>query len=107
VTVPERSQTNVTLEDRATGYFAHIQVFNNGQGLVEVSEVPRADLAACAEGRFVPPGGEWQGAAGKLGFFRALIVTGGIGSGRRTAALHLLNGIGAGGPSPDRSPLPP
>jgi hypothetical protein len=116
VTVPDRSQTNVTLEDRATGYFAHIQVFNNGQGLVEVSEVPQADLEACAEGRFVPPGGEWQGAAGKLGFFRALILTGGIGSGRRTAALRLLNGMGAGDPiyeiaptwdQPSTSVLPP
>jgi hypothetical protein len=52
-------------------------------------------LAPCAEGRFVPPGGEWPGAVGKLEHFGALIVTGERGTGRRTAALRLLNGISA------------
>lgn len=88
----------INLGGQSTGFVAEIQVFNYGKDFVEVSEVPQSDLAACAEGRFVPPGGPWQGAVGKLGYFRALIVTGGRGTGRRTAALRLLSGISSGGP---------
>ena len=88
----------VNLRDHAVAYVAQTQVFNYGDDFVEVSLVQEADLAACAEGRFVPPGGQWHDAARKLGSFGALIVTGGRGSGRRTAALRLLDGVSADGP---------
>jgi hypothetical protein len=88
----------VNVRDHAVAYVAQTQVFNYGEDFVEVSLVSDADLAACAEGRFVPPGGQWQDAVGKLGTFGALIVTGERGSGRRTAALRLLNAVSADGP---------
>src|SRR6516162_9706954 len=88
----------VNVLDHAVAYVAQTQVFNYGEDFVEVSLVPDADLAACAEDRFVPPGGQWQGAAGKLEAFGALIMTGERGSGRRTAALRLLDGVSADGP---------
>jgi len=91
--VPDPGWT-VNLAGQATGFVANIQAFYHGKDFVEVSEVPQGDLAACAEGRFVPPGGPWEGAVGKLG----LILTGLRGTGRRTAALRLLNGISVGGP---------
>ncbi len=91
-------ERTVNVRDHAVAYVAQTQVFNYGEDFVEVSLVSDADLAACAEGRFVPPGGQWQDAAGKLGTFGALIVTGERGSGRRTAALRLLNGVSADGP---------
>ena len=106
----------VNVLDHAVAYVAQTQVFYYGDDFVEVSSVPGADLAACAEGRFVPPGGEWPGAVGKLGHFGALIVTGERGIGRRTAALRLLSGISADGPiyelvptwkRPSTSILPP
>jgi hypothetical protein len=106
----------VNVLDHAVAYVAQTQVFNYGEDFVEVSLVPDADLAACAEGRFVPPDGEWPGADGKLGQFGALIVTGERGIGRRTAALRLLSGISADGPiyelvptwkRPSTSILPP
>jgi hypothetical protein len=115
VTVPERSQA-VHVADQGTAFVAHTQVFYYGEDFVEVSMVPEADIAPCAEGRFVPPRGEWQGAVGKLGHFRTLIVTGERGIGRRTAALRLLNGFSPGGPlyelvptwkRPSTSILPP
>jgi hypothetical protein len=88
----------VNLRDHAVAYVAQTQVFNYGDDFIEVSLVPEADLAACAEGRFVPPGGQWQDADRKLGFFGTLIVTGERGSGRRTAALRLLDGVNADDP---------
>jgi hypothetical protein len=88
----------VNVRDYAVAYVAKTQVFNFGEDFVEVSLVPDADLAACAEGRFVRPGGQWQGAAGKLEAIGALIVTGERGSGRRTAALRLLDDVSAAGP---------
>jgi hypothetical protein len=115
VTAPGLSQT-INLTDHATVIVGHTQVFNYGEDLVEVSVVPEADLAACAEGRFVPPGGQWEGASGKLGYFGTLIVTGERGTGRRTAALRLLSGINADDPiyelvptwkRPSTSILPP
>ena len=54
MTAPGLSQT-INLTDHATVIVGHTQVFNYGEDLVEVSVVPEADLAACAEGRFVPP----------------------------------------------------
>jgi hypothetical protein len=63
-----------------------------------------ADRTACADGRFVPPGGQWGDAARKLGTFGALIVTGERGSGRRTAALRLLTGESTPGPLYDLTP---
>jgi hypothetical protein len=113
--VPELSQT-VHATDRATAFVAHTQVFYYGEDFVEVSAVPQADLAACEDHRFVPPGGQWPGAAGKLEHFGALIVTGERGIGRRTAALRLLSGVSADGPlyelvptwkRPNTSILPP
>ena len=115
MTVPELSQT-LHVTDRGTAFVAHTQVFYYGEDFVEVSVVPEADLAPCAEERFVPPGGEWPGAVGKLGHFGALIVTGERGIGRRTAALRLLSAISADGPlyelvptwkRPSTSILPP
>jgi hypothetical protein len=115
VTVPELSQ-DVHVTGHGTAFVAHTQVFYYGEDFVEVSVVPEADLAPCAEGRFVPPGGEWPGAAGKLGHFGALIVMGERGIGRRTAALRLLSGISTDGPlyelvptwkRPNTSILPP
>jgi hypothetical protein len=97
VTVPELSQA-VHVTDYGTAFVAHTQVFYYGEDFVEVSVVPEADLDPCAEERFVPPGGEWPGAVGKLGHFGALIMTGERGIGRRTAALRLLSGISADGP---------
>ena len=94
----------VNVLDHAVAYVAQTQVFNYGEDFVEVSLVPDADLAACAEDRFVPPGGQWQGAAGKLEAFGALIVTGERGSGRRTAALRLLDGVSADGPIYELAP---
>jgi len=97
-------ERTVNVRDHAVAYVAQTQVFNYGEDFVEVSLVSDADLAACAEGRFVPPGGQWQDAAGKLGTFGALIVTGERGSGRRTAALRLLNGVSPYGPPYDFAP---
>jgi hypothetical protein len=94
----------VNVLDHAVAYVAQTQVFNYGEDFVEVSLVPDADLAACAEGRFIPPGGQWQGAAGKLEAFGALIVTGERGSGRRTAALRLLSGVSADSPIYELAP---
>jgi hypothetical protein len=88
----------VNVRDHAVAYVAEMQVFNYGDDFVEVSLVSDADLGACADGRFVPPRGQWQDAAGKLEAFNALIVTGERGSGRRTAALRLLDRVGAVGP---------
>ena len=84
--------TTVSVQDHAVAIVGETQVFNFGDDFVEMTPVPMADLAACAEGRFVPPGGQWSDAAHKLGTFGALIVTGERGSGRRTAALRLLTG---------------
>ena len=97
MTVPELGQV-VHVPDQGTAFVAQTQVFYYGEDFVEVSVVPEADMAPCAEGRFVPPGGEWPGAVGKLGHFGALIVTGERGIGRRTAALRLLSGFSADGP---------
>jgi hypothetical protein len=94
--VPELSQA-VHVADRGTAFVAHTQVFYYGEDFVEVSVVPEADLAPCAEERFVPPGGQWQSAVDKLRHFGALIMTGERGIGRRTAALRLLSGISANG----------
>ena len=94
----------VNVLDHAVAYVAQTQVFNYGDDFVEVSLVPDADLAACAEGRFVPPGGQWQNAVGKLRDFGALIVTGERGSGRRTAALRLLSRVSADGPIYELAP---
>lgn len=94
----------VNVRDHAVAYVAQTQVFNYGEDFVEVSLVSDADLAACVEGRFVPPGGQWQDANGKLETFGALIVTGERGSGRRTAALRLLNGVSADGPIYELAP---
>jgi hypothetical protein len=94
----------VNVLDHAVAYVAQTQVFYYGDDFVEVSLVPGADLAACTEGRFVPPGGQWQGAIGKLGAYGALIVTGERGSGRRTAALYLLNRVSADGPIYELAP---
>jgi hypothetical protein len=87
----------VNVKDHAVAYVGQTQVFIFGDDFVEVSVVPEADLAACADGRFVQPGGQWQDAARKLGTFGGLIVTGERGSGRRTAALRLLDGVMADG----------
>jgi hypothetical protein len=97
VTVPEFSQA-VDVTGQGTAFVAHTQVFYYGEDFVEVSVVPEADLAPCAEERFVEPGGQWPGAVGKLGHFGTLVVTGERGIGRRTAALRLLSGISADGP---------
>ncbi|GEM_PF-59157 len=94
----------VNVRDHAVAYVAQTQVFNYGEDFVEVSLVSDADLAACAEGRFVPPGGQWHDATGKLVASGALIVTGERGSGRRTAALRLLNGVSADGPIYELAP---
>lgn len=103
MTVPELNQT-VHVTDRASAFVAHTQVFYYGEDFVEVSVVPEADLAPCAEERFVPPGGEWPGAVGKLEHFGALIVSGERGIGRRTAALRLLSGVNADGPLYELAP---
>lgn len=113
--MPELSQA-VHVTDQGTAFVAHTQVFYYGEDFVEVSVVPEADLAPCAEERFVPPSGQWPGAVGKLEHFGALIMTGERGIGRRTAALRLLSGISADGPlyelvptwkRPSTSILPP
>jgi hypothetical protein len=88
----------LNLHDYAVAYVAQTQVFHYGEDFVEVSLVSDADLAACAEGRFVPPGGQWPEAVRKLEALGAVIVTGERGSGRRTAALHLLDKATAEGP---------
>ena len=94
----------VNVLDHAVAYVAQTQVFNYGDNFVEVSLVPDTDLAACAKGRFVSPGGQWQDAAGKLDAFGALIVVGERGSGRRTAALRLLSGVSADAPIYELAP---
>lgn len=103
MTVSDLTQA-VHVTDHATAFVGHTQVFYYGEDFVEVSVVPEADLAACAEGRFVPPGGQWPGTASKLGYLGALIVTGERGTGRRTAALRLLSGIRADGPIYELAP---
>lgn len=99
----------VNLADHATAFVGgtqdfRTQVFYYGEDFVEMTEVPKTDLSACAEGRFVPPGGQWEGAQGKLGHFGSLLVTGERGIGRRTAALRLLSGIHADGPIYELAP---
>ena len=54
MTVSDLTQA-VHVTDRATAFVGHTQVFYYGEDFVEVSVVPEADLAACAEGRFVSP----------------------------------------------------
>jgi hypothetical protein len=103
VTVSDLTQA-VHVSDHATAFIGHTQVFYYGEDFVEVSVVPEADLAACAESRFVPPGGQWPGAAGKLGSLGALIVTGERGTGRRTAALWLLSRIRTDSPIYELAP---
>lgn len=78
-------------------------IVNHGEDSVEMITVPDADLAACAEGRFVRPRGKWDQAATKLGERGSLILTGERGSGRRTAALRLLDSLDADEPGTDRS----
>lgn len=103
MTVSDFTQA-VHVMDHATAFVGHTQVFYYGEDFVEVSVVPEADLAACAESRFVPPGGQWLDAVSKLGYLGALIVTGERGTGRRTAALRLLSGIRADGPIYELAP---
>ena len=94
----------VNVRDQAVAYVAQTQVFSYGDDFVEVSLVSNADLEACSEERFVPPRGQWQDAAGKLQALGAIIVTGERGSGRRTAALRLLDGVSAAGPIYELAP---
>jgi hypothetical protein len=96
--------TTVSVQDYAVAFVGETQVFYLGDDFVEMAPVPMTDLAACADGRFVPPGGQWDGAAHKLQTFGALIVTGERGTGRRTAALRLLTGAGIPGPLYELTP---
>ena len=85
----------VTVMGSGPTFLAEIQVFYSGDEFVEVGPVLDRDLAACAPDRFQPPGGQWDRALGKLRDFRAVIVTGERGTGRRTAALRLLTAVNA------------
>lgn len=80
------------VQDHAVAYVAGTQIFNNSDDdLVEKAPIPAMDLVPCADGRFVPPGGQWADAPGKLREHGSLIITGERGTGRRTAALRLLS----------------
>ncbi|MRH92814.1 hypothetical protein GFY24_36265 [Nocardia sp. SYP-A9097] len=68
-----------------------------GEGFVAPTIVPAHDFAASAAERFVVPSGDWQLAASILKNDRLLVLVADSGTGRRTAALHLLEkqcGIG-------------
>jgi hypothetical protein len=97
VTFPVQERA-IHVDDGAVAFIAETQVFYNGEDFVEVSAISDADLRACAAGRFVTPRGQWHDADRKLGAFGGLIVIGERGSGRRTAALRLLNQVSVDGP---------
>ncbi len=50
-------EPSVHMHDQAVAFVANTQIFDCGEDFVEASPVPWADLAACADGRFVQPGG--------------------------------------------------
>jgi hypothetical protein len=90
--------STVHVQDHAVAYVAGTQIFNIGDDdFIEMAPIPLTDLAACADGRFLPPGGQWADAHRKLREHGSLIVTGERGTGRRTAALHLLSRVGESG----------
>src|SRR6185369_332269 len=65
-------------------------IFQSVEGFVDAATPPLRDLAACADDRFVVPGGQWERARSKLTEDRFVILVGAAGTGRRTAALLLL-----------------
>ncbi|UBU16431.1 hypothetical protein [Nonomuraea gerenzanensis] len=75
-----------------TTFAAWMQGFHYYSGdHVEPTPVPDRDLAACAEGRFVPPASGWEDAATTLASQGIVVLLAPAGSGRRTAALRLLS----------------
>ncbi|MGW5159949.1 hypothetical protein ACWEPN_31105 [Nonomuraea wenchangensis] len=78
--------------ERNTTFAAASQAFHYHSGdHVEPVPVPDEDLAACAEGRFVPPTTRWRDAQEKLAAHGIVVLVAPAGSGRRTAALRLLS----------------
>ncbi|HET7015377.1 MAG TPA: hypothetical protein VFI65_15780 [Streptosporangiaceae bacterium] len=63
------------------------------EDFVDVTPIPDSDCAACAQGRFVQPTGEWPAAWARLREHRVVVILGVPGCGRRTAALKLLLGV--------------
>ncbi|MGW4411382.1 hypothetical protein ACWEJ6_45650 [Nonomuraea sp. NPDC004702] len=84
---------SVTVDgERNTTFAAWMQDFHYYSGdHVEPTPVPDKDLAACAEGRFVPPASGWEDAATTLASHGIVVLLAPAGSGRRTAALRLLS----------------
>lgn len=67
--------------------------FYLGEEFVIPRPVSPAALAACSDGRFSEPTGEWRLAARKLRDYQVVILRAPRGSGRLTAALRLLRGV--------------
>lgn len=73
-------------------FAAESQAFHYHSGdHVEPFPVPKQDLAACAEERFVPPTAGWLDAQAKLAAHGIVVLVAPAGTGRRTAALRLLS----------------
>jgi hypothetical protein len=102
---PVRPGPDINLMGPGPAFIGGTLIFYYGDDFVEVSTIPDGDLAACAPDRFVPPGGQWDAALGKLETFSAVIVRGEPGSGRRTAALRLLADIRPAGPLYELTPM--
>ncbi|MFE0188300.1 hypothetical protein [Streptomyces sp. NPDC058989] len=78
------------------GYQAESQHFYGGD-FVQPQPVHPADLAACADGRFVPPRdiANWEHAQSLLRDRGVVVLCAPPGTGRRTAALRLLATVGS------------
>jgi hypothetical protein len=94
----------INLSGPGPAFIGGTQIFNYGDDFIELGSVWEDDLAPCAPDRFVPPGGQWAAAFSKLEAFKAVIIRGERGSGRRTAALRLLTDIRSTGPLYELTP---
>lgn len=57
---------DISITGSGSAFIANQQYFYPGDEFVKPSPVPQGDLAPCADGRFVEPGGEWANAVRSL-----------------------------------------